>query len=70
MSNIYLKDTIEKNENLAFSKLRIFGFKKFLTQSVSGELQLMQIYLNFKTSCCNLKIKGLRAKLCIVFLLF
>ena len=30
--------------------------------SVFGELQLTQISLNFKTSCCNLKIRGLGPK--------
>ena len=43
MSNIYLKATTK-----AFSKLGFSGFKKFTTRSVSGELQLMQISLNFK----------------------
>ena len=33
MSNIYLKVTIEM-----FSKLRFFGYKKFVTRSVFGEL--------------------------------
>ena len=65
MSNIYLKVTIE-----TFSKLRFSEFKKFVTRSVFGELQLIQISLNFKTSCCNLKIIGLGAKLCVAFLLF
>ena len=59
MSNIHLKVNIE-----TFSKLRFSGFKKFVTRSVFGELRLTQISLNFKTSCCNLKIKGLRTKLC------
>ena len=31
--------------------------KKFVTRSVFGELQLMQISLNFKTSCRKLKIR-------------
>ena len=57
MSNIYLKATIE-----TFSKLRFSGFKKFVTRSVFGELQLMQISLNLKTFCCNLKIRGLKVK--------
>ena len=65
MSNIYLKATIE-----TFSKLRFSGFKKFVTRSVFRELQLKQISLNFKTSCCNLKIRGLGAKLCVTFLFF
>ena len=65
MLNIYLKVTIEKNwrfQNIWFSK-----FKKFVRRSVFGELQLTQISLNFKTSSCNLKIRGLEAKLCEAF---
>ena len=67
MSNIYLKVTIDKkfltqNFNLEF--------KKFVSRSVFGELQLMQISLNLQTSCYNLKIRGLGAKLCVAFLLF
>ena len=65
MSNIYLKGTIE-----TFSKLRFSGFKKFVTRSVFGELQLTQISLNFKTSCCNLKIRGMGTKLCVAFYYF
>ena len=53
MSNVYLKVTIE-----TLSKLR-FSFKKFVTISVIGELQLTQISLNFKTSYCNLKTRGM-----------
>ena len=34
------------------------------------ELQLAKIPLNFKSSCCNLKIRGLGAKQCLGFLLF
>ena len=33
------------------------------------ELQLTQISLNFQNSCCNLKVRGLGAKLCMTFLL-
>ena len=58
MSNKYLKVTIE-----TFSKLRFSKSKKFVSRSVFGEFQLTQI-LNFKTSCYNLKIRGLGAKLC------
>ena len=65
MSNIYLKITIE-----TFSKFRFYGFKIFVTRSVFGELQSTQISWNFKTSCCNLKISSLGAKLCVAFLLF
>ena len=43
-------------------------FKKSVTRSAFGELQLTQISLNFKTSCCNLKIRGLGAKLWVAFL--
>ena len=50
MSYIFLKVTIE-----TFSKLPFSGFKKFVTRSVFWELPLMQISLNFKTSCCDLK---------------
>ena len=38
-----------------FSKLRFSGFKKL-------------DIINFKTSYCNLKIRGLGAKICAVFL--
>ena len=41
MSNIYLKDTIKKK--MTFSKLGFSKFKKFVTSSVFGELQLRQI---------------------------
>ena len=50
MSNIYLKVTIE-----IFSNLRLSGFKKFFNKSIFEELQLTQISVNFKPSCCNLK---------------
>ena len=53
MSNIYLKDTRKTDVLKRFSK-----FNKFVTTSVFGELQLIQISMNFKT-CCNLKIRGL-----------
>ena len=65
MSNIYLKVTVE-----TFTKRRFTGFKKFVTRSVFGEPQLRKILLTFKTSFCNLKIRGLREKLCVAFLLF
>ena len=68
MSSIYLKVAIEKNG--MFSKFRFSKFNEFVTRSAFGELQLMQIPLNFATSCCNLKIRGLVVKLCVAFLLF
>ena len=63
MSNIYLKVTIEAFLKPLFSRL-----KNFVTRSVFRELQLTQI-LNFKTSCCNLKIRSLEAKFCMAFIL-
>ena len=64
-SNIYFKVTIK-----TFPKLPFPGFRKFVTKSVFGELQLTQISLNFKNSRCNLKIRGLGAKPYVVFLVF
>ena len=45
-------------------------YLKFVSRSVVGGHQLKQITLNFKTSCCNLKIRGLGRKECVAFLLF
>ena len=42
-------------------------FKKFVFRSIFEELQLTQISLNFKTSCCNVKISDVRANLCVAF---
>ena len=61
---------INDREKLAISKLFFSKFKKFVSSSVFGELQLTQISSNSKTSFCNLKIRGLAAKLYLVFLLF
>ena len=68
ISNIYLKALLLKY--LMFSKLRFPEFRKFALRSVLGELQLKQTSLNFKNSCYNLKIRGLRAKIFAAFLLF
>ena len=65
MSNIYLKVTIEM-----FSKLQFSGFKKVCHQVSFGELQLMQVSLSFKTSCCNLKVRRLGTKRFVAFLLY
>ena len=54
---------------MKFSKLRFPKFKKIVTRSVFGELQLKQISLSFKT-CCKLKMVVLGAKLCVAFVLF
>ena len=64
----YLKVTIEKK--LMLSKLRLGTIKRLVTKSVFGELQLKQISLNFKTFCCNSKIRGLGAKLCGFSIIF
>ena len=68
MSNIYLEVTIEKNRR--FQNFHFLSLKKFVTRSVFGELQLTQLSLNLKTSCCNLKTRDLGAKLRFAFLLF
>ena len=60
MSNIYLNTTIEENprcQNFDFLSLKIF-----VSKSAFGEHQLTQISLNFKISCCNLKIRDLGGK--------
>ena len=44
--------------------------RKLCLQVSFWEPQLTQVLLNFKTSCCNLKIRRLGAKLCVAFLLF
>ena len=66
MSSIYLKVTIKKTDVL---KPRFSQFKKFVSRSVFGELQVTQISFNFKNSC-KFKIRGLDAKLDVAFLLF
>ena len=55
---------------MTYSKLRFSKLKKFTSKSVFGELQLRQISLNFQISYCNLKVRGLGAKLWMAFLLF
>ena len=35
--------------------------------SVFDKLKLRQISSNFKISCCNLKVRGLGAKVCVAF---
>ena len=56
MSNIYLKVTIDEEIGRS-QNLDFLGLKK-------------NCHLNFKTSCCNLKIRRMGAKLCVTFLLF
>ena len=61
-----LEDTFfKKPQNSSYwGKLTcsFFLLKKFVSRSIFGELLLMQLSLNFKTLCCNLKIRGLVAK--------
>ena len=66
ISNIYLKVTIEKDE--LSEDLNVLNVKKLSPDHFLG--QLTQILLNFRTSCCNLKIRGLGAKVYVAFLLF
>ena len=66
MSNIYLKVTTEeklRTQNFDFLNLK----SSSPSRSVLGELQLTQRSLIFKTSYCNLKIRGLGAKLCVFY---
>ena len=65
MLNIYLK----VREAVAYSKCRFSKFKMFVSKSVFGEHQLTHISFNL-TFCCNLNMRGMRAKLCVAFLLF
>ena len=65
MPNIYSNGSMEKK--LTFSKLLFFKCKKCISIPVFGELQLTQISLNFKVSCCNLKIRRLGKNSCEAF---
>ena len=66
MPNIYLEVTIEKNWR--YQNFHFLSFKNL--PPVFGELQLMQISLNFQTSCCNLKKRSESRGLYVAFLLF
>ena len=44
---------------MTYPKPRFSKLKKFVSRSDFGERQRTQISLNFQTSCCDLKIKGL-----------
>ena len=56
---------MRRSQNFSFLSL-----KKFISRSVFGELQLTQISINVKTSCSNLKIRGLEAKCVWLFYYF
>ena len=66
----------EINRLLSERKCQIFIIKLLLRKTdllkllLWGELQLMQISMNFKALCCSLKIRGLGARLYAAFLLF
>ena len=67
ISNTYWIFTIEKNwhtQKFDFVSLKSSSPGQFLGSSN------LQISLNFQTSCCNLKIRVLGAKLYVAFLLF
>ena len=68
MSNIYLKVTIQKNwrsQNFDFLSL-----KNLFPDQILGSSKSRRDIIEFKSSCCNLKIRGLGAKTCVAFLLF
>ena len=64
MSNIYSKVTIEKNWCSQNFIKKFYKFKKLVSKSVFRVLQLKQVSLNFETSCCNVKVRGMGAKVC------
>lgn len=68
MPNNYLSSSYW--EIRTFSMLRFFYFKNFDPSSNFVELQIIQLLLNFKNYCWNLKTKELVAKVCVAFLLY
>ena len=66
----YLLKSYYWGEKLTFSELWFSRLNKFVTMSVLVKPRLTQTLLNFKISCSNLKMRGLRAKLCVTFLLY
>ena len=64
MPNIYFKVTIEKN----FLKRRFLNFLSLKNLS-AGQFLGSSNSLNFKTSCYNLKPRGLVAKLCVAYII-
>ena len=57
-------------EKVTYSKLWISKFEKLISRSVFEEPQLTQMSLNIQTVSCNLKIRGLGAKLMASLFLF
>ena len=73
MLNIYLKTTVEekwRTQNFQNFSSWFSKFKKFVSRWNFGEHQLTKILFEFQTSCCNLKTKGLGAKLFVDFYCF
>ena len=68
MPNIYLNITIEKHWHS--QNFDLLSLKDLSSDQFFEEFQIMHIPLNCKTSCCNLKIGDLGAKLCVTFLSF
>ena len=64
MSKIYLKVTIEKN-----SRSQNFDFLS-LTNLPPGQIMGSSNSRRYRRIFCNLKIRGLEAKLCVAVLLF
>ena len=65
MSNVYLKVTTEKKRrtrNFDFLSLKSLSSGHFL-----GSCNSHRYHSIFKLLVCNLKIRGLRAKLCVAF---
>ena len=68
MSNIYLKGTIEKKwRSLKFGFCK---FKKFVSESIFGELQLTQTSLNFENFLLELKNQRSGSKTVSLMLFF
>ena len=68
LSNISLKVTIEKKWRN--QKFDLLSLKNSSPGQFLGDFQLTQMFLNSQSSCCNLQIRVLGAKLCVAFLLF
>ena len=65
--NIYIYRLRKEINRLLRKGMPNINFKVNIEKnSVFGKLHLRQI-LNFQTSCCNIKIRGLGAKLSVVF---
>ena len=67
MPNIYYEVTIEVN-NCSSQNFYFLGLSNCHHVSF-GELQLTKTSLNFKTSCCNLRIRYLVAKLMMMMMM-